>query len=283
MRAFVLAGGASLGAIQAGMLRALYEQGIAPDLIVGTSAGAINGAYIASRPASPETALGLEAIWRGLSRSQIFPVSPFSGLLGLLGRSDHLVPATGLRRLLERHIEFERLEQAEIPVHVIATDLLEGRAVRLSRGDAVDAVLASAAIPGVYPPVERGDRVRLIDGGVVANTPVSYAVDLGADEIYVLPTGSPCALREPPESALGIALHALNVLIAQRLVADIVEVGDAVRLVVFPPPCPQAVQPVDFGRADTLIEAGYCAAAGALAAADSSQPLVPPTLRPHSH
>src|SRR4051794_19437225 len=99
--AFVLSGGASLGAIQVGMLEALYEHGIAPDLIVGTSVGAVNGAFIASRPPTVDTARELAAIWRGLSRSQVFPVSPVTGLLGFLGPRSHLVPDRGLRRLIE--------------------------------------------------------------------------------------------------------------------------------------------------------------------------------------
>src|SRR5215210_2684716 len=102
--AFVLSGGASLGAIQVGMLRALYERGVRPDLIVGTSAGALNGAYIASRPQASVTADSLAGIWRELHRGQVFPVNPLTGLLGFLGARDHLVPQSGLRRLIERHV-----------------------------------------------------------------------------------------------------------------------------------------------------------------------------------
>ena len=96
--AFVLSGGASLGAIQVGMLRALYERGIAPDVIVGTSAGAMNGAFIASRPQTVATADALAAVWRDLRRGQVFPLNPITGLLGFLGARDHLVPASGLRQ-----------------------------------------------------------------------------------------------------------------------------------------------------------------------------------------
>src|SRR4051794_40781967 len=94
--AFVLSGGASLGAIQAGMLRALYEREIRPDLIVGTSAGALNGAFIASRPQSVETADALADVWRGTRRGQVFPLNPLTGLLGFAGARDHLVPSSGL-------------------------------------------------------------------------------------------------------------------------------------------------------------------------------------------
>src|SRR5690242_4801952 len=101
--AFVFSGGASLGAIQVGMLEALYERGIVPDLIVGTSAGALNGAFIAERPQTVETAHELASVWRGLHRAQVFPLNPLSGALGLIGARRHLVPDFGLRRLVERH------------------------------------------------------------------------------------------------------------------------------------------------------------------------------------
>jgi NTE family protein len=102
--AFVLSGGASLGAAQVGMLRALYERTIKPDVIVGTSAGAMNGAFIASRPQTVATADALASVWRGLKRGQVFPLNPLTGLLGFLGARDHLVPASGLRKLIAHNV-----------------------------------------------------------------------------------------------------------------------------------------------------------------------------------
>src|SRR5262245_2053950 len=122
----VLSGGASLGAIQVGMLHALYEQGIAPDLIVATSVGAVNGAFIASRPPTVATAEALGEIWRKIHRDNAFPANLVTGLLGFIGFRSSLLPSTGLRSLLERHIEFERLEDAAISLHVIAVDLKSG-------------------------------------------------------------------------------------------------------------------------------------------------------------
>src|SRR6266566_3301615 len=188
--AFVLAGGAVLGAMQAGMVRALYERGIAPDLLIGTSAGALNAAFLASRPATVATAQELAALWRGLRRSDILPLRPATLISGLAGRRDHLIPDRALRRLAARHLQFDRLEQAAIPLHLIAFDLLAGTEVRLSDGPLADAVLAAAAIPGVLPPVRWRGRL-LVDGGIADNTPVSHAVALGARRIYVLPTQNP--------------------------------------------------------------------------------------------
>jgi NTE family protein len=250
--AFVLSGGASLGAIQVGMLRALYERGIAPDLIVGTSAGALNGAFVASRPQTVATADALGAIWRGLRRGQAFPLNPVTGLLGFLGARAHLVPGSGLRLLVERHVACESLEDMAIPLHVVAVDVVTGEELRLSRGPVVEAVLGSAALPAVLPPVPWGDRV-LMDGGVANNTPISHALELGAERIYVLPTGHACALEEPPGSALGMALHAISLLTHRRLVEDVERHRDDAELVVLPPPCPLRITPIDFGHADELI------------------------------
>src|SRR5689334_14433992 len=170
--AFVLSGGASLGAVQAGMLRALYEKGITADVLVGTSAGALNAAFVASRPQTGDTARELARIWRDLQRDDIFPVSMRALLGGLCRKHDHLVPDYALRRLVGRHCEFDDLADAATPLHVVAYDVIAGREVLLSDGPTVDAITASASIPGVFPPVAIGDQL-LIDGGVVNNTPIS--------------------------------------------------------------------------------------------------------------
>jgi NTE family protein len=254
--AFVLSGGGSLGAIQVGMLKALYEREIAPDLIVGTSVGAINGAYIASRPATLETVDELGQIWRGLRRSKVFPVHPLTGLLGFLGHRRNLVPNRGLRRLVRRHLGFARLEDAPTPLHVIATDVFSGKERRLSSGEAIDAVLASAALPAVFPPVP-WESTELFDGGVSNNTPISDAIELGAERIYVLPTGNACDLEKAPRGALAMLLHALTLLVMRRLIMEIDLLKDEAELIVLPPPCPLRVSPADFGRAAELIERGY--------------------------
>ncbi len=250
--AFVLSGGAGLGAIQAGMLRALYEREITPDLIVGTSAGALNGAFIASRPQTIETADALRDVWTGLRRGHAFPLNPLTGLLGFLGIRDHLVPGSGLERLIDRHTQHERLQDLPIPLHVVAVDVITGEELRLSSGSLGDAIRASAAIPGVMAPVEWDDRV-LMDGGVANNTPLSHAIDLGARRIYVLPTGHACALEAPPGGALAMALHAISLLTQRRLIDDIERHRGSAKLIVLPPPCPLGIQPIDFAHAEELI------------------------------
>jgi NTE family protein len=254
--AFVLSGGASLGAIQVGMIRTLYERDVTPDLIVGTSVGALNGAFIASRPPSPATAEELAEVWRGLGRGQVFPLNPLTGFLGFFGARDHLISDQRLRELVKDNIEFARLEEVPIPFHVIATDLLSGRELRLSRGDAFDAVLASAAIPGVFAPVDWEGR-KLIDGGVSNNAPIADAIELGAERIYVLPTGYACDLPSPPRGAVAMLLHAMSLLVMRRLLVDVEALRERAELIVLPPPCPQAITPIDFSHADELIRRGY--------------------------
>ena len=265
--AFVLSGGASLGAIQVGMLGALYERGITPDLVVGTSAGALNAAFIATRPASRETISELGTVWRGLRRGEVFPLNPLTGLLGFAGARENLVPASGLRRLVSRHVDVELLEEALIPLHVVATDVLRGEDVRLSRGPLIEAVLASAAIPGVLPPVEWEGRL-LVDGGVSNNAPLSHALELGARTVFVLPTGAPCELAEPPRGALAMGLYASGLLVGRRLALEMSVVHRGIRVHVIPPPCPLPIQPTDFSHADSLIERGRAEARRYLAAQD---------------
>ena len=272
--AFVLSGGAALGAIQVGMLRALYERGIEPDLIVGTSVGALNGAYIASRPFTEQTADELAEVWRAIGRGRVFPLNPVTGFLGFFGARRHLVPDGALRELLAEHLEFDRLEQAPVPFHVIATDVLSGRELRLSGGKALEAVLASAAIPGVFPPVEWGHR-RLIDGGVSNNAPISHALELGAERVYVLPTGTACDLEEPPRGALGMLLHSMSLLVMGRLQVEVELLRDRAVLIVLPPPCPLSVSPIDFSRSEELIRRGLDGSRDHLARLDSGQARIP--------
>lgn len=204
------------------MLAALYERGIRPDLIVGASVGAVNGAFIAARPPTPATTTELAASWCATLRNDVFPLRPLRPLRGLaafLGASNHLVAASGLRRLVHAHIGAARLEELPIPLHVVAVDVVTGDELLLSAGPVLEAVLASAAVPEVLPPVRWGER-WLVDGSVANNTPISHAVDLGARTIYVLPTGHACALQAPPGAALGMSLHALSLLKHSRLLAD---------------------------------------------------------------
>lgn len=278
--AFVLAGGGSFGAVQVGMLRELVADGIVPDLVVGSSVGAINGAYFAGVPTAEGVAL-LEAIWRGLRRRDVFPFT-WRSLIGLFARRDYLVDSHGLRALLEQHLPYRNLEDAAIPVHVVATDVLGGGAVRLSLGPAAEAVLASCAVPAAFPPVCIGNRY-LIDGAVASNTPISDAVELGAERLIVLPTGFACALESLPRGTIANALHALTVLVANQLVMALEHYREQAEIITVPPLCPLAVSPYDFSRAAELIERAAEQTRRWLDSGGLTRERVPGALLPHAH
>ena len=129
----------------------------------------------------------LEAIWRSLRRSEVFPVG-WQSMLRLLAPRNFLIDPGGLRRIIEERLPYRELEQAVIPLHVVATDLIAGTSVRLSKGPVLEALLASCAIPAAFPSARIGER-HLIDGAVASSTPISMAVELGAKRLIVLPTG----------------------------------------------------------------------------------------------
>lgn len=250
MIAFVFSGGASLGAVQVGMLHALAEAGIQPDLCVGSSVGALNAAWVAGHPRQAPDELA--TIWTGIKREDVFPASPVQLGLAMLSRRQHLVSPLPLRSLIERALEQRRIGPG---LAVVATDVTTGEEVVLTRGELVPALLASCAIPGVFPPVRIGGR-WLVDGGVADNAAISVAIEAGADTVYVLPTGYACALERPPASALGMALHALTLVIQQRLITDAERLTASADVRIVPPLCPLAVSPADFSHAAELIDRG---------------------------
>lgn len=279
--AFVLAGGGSLGAVEVGMLHALTEHGVRPDFVVGASAGAINGAYFASDP-TPRGVAKLDQLWRGLVRRHVLPMR-LSDLFRIALRRDCLIDPSGLRRLLEKHLPYRLLEQAPIPMHVVATDMVLGTEVLISAGPAIEAVLASTAIPGVFPPVQIGGR-DLIDGGVANNTPISSAMKLGAQRIVVLPTGFACALKGIPKSAIGRALHALSLLVTRQLVVDIERYSGDVALHVVPPLCPVDSSPYDYSACATLIDRAVATTRTWIAGGGLDKPCgVPHEMVDHQH
>ncbi|MDN5859739.1 MAG: patatin-like phospholipase family protein [Pseudonocardia sp.] len=255
--AFVLSGGGSLGAVQVGMLRALTEAGIVADLLVGTSAGALNAAFVAVHGTDPTALDTLERQWIRTRRRDVFPVAPRHQLRALIGTAPSLFSNDRLRHIVERHLAGVRLEDTAIPLRIVTADLLSGQEVVLDSGDAVSAILASAAIPGLFPSVAHQGYHALVDGGLADNTAVSVAVAAGADHVIVLPTGYPCALTTTPRSAVGISLQALNILIQQRLIADMARMRERAHIATLPPLCPLSVSPLDFGKAAELIEHSY--------------------------
>jgi NTE family protein len=277
--AFVFTGGGSLGAIQVGMLRVLLAAGVHPDFVVGASVGAINASYFASVPTLKGVAT-LERIWTGLRRSDIFPFT-LASAIGLLRHPGNLVDPNGLRNVIEENLPFVRLENTQIPLHIMATNL-QGLSVRLSTGPAIEAILASTAIPGIFPPVEI-DGDPLIDGAVAANTPLRLALELGASRVIILPTGYACALKEPPKSAVGKALHAVTLMIAWQLMHELDRIPADAQVHLVPALCPLAVSPFDFSSSRELIERAARSSQKWIEDGGLTRPAQPEELAPHRH
>jgi len=280
--AFVLAGGGSLGAVQVGMLQALGVHGIEPDLLVGTSAGAMNAVWVSAHGMSPDSLEQLAEIWGRLKRREVFPLDVRTALRGVLGLSPAVIPDHRLRRLIASSAGIDTFEEASIPVHLVAGDLVTGQPVIISTGPVVEGVLASAALPGIFTPVLRDGR-HLIDGGVADHTGVTAAISLGARRIYILPTGTPCALVSPPTSAIGTALHALTMVIQQRLAHEIADHGGDASIKVLPPLCPLNVSAADFTHAAELIARSRAAADEWIASGDIDLPQPERFLAAHRH
>jgi NTE family protein len=277
--AFVFAGGGSLGAVQVGMLRVLLASGVRPDFVVGASVGAINASYFASLPTA-EGVANLEKIWTGLRRSDIFPFT-LASAIGLLRHPGNLVDPSSLRRIIETHLPRARLEDTQIPLTIMATNL-QGIGVRLSTGSTVEAILASTAIPGIFPLVEINGE-PLMDGAVAANTPMRLAAELGASRIVVLPTGYACALKEPPRTPIGKALHAITLMIAWQLMHELEHIPKDIQVHLVPTLCPLAVSPFDFSSSRELIERAARASQKWIEDGGLTRSARPEELAPHRH
>jgi NTE family protein len=278
--AFVFAGGGSYGAIQVGMMHSLAARGISADMVVGSSVGALNGAYYAGDP-TLKGVLQLETIWRGLTRHDVFPVT-WRTLLGFLRHRDFLIPHDGIRKLIDDHLPYRNLQDAELPVHIVATDIVTGDSVVLSEGSAAQAIIASTAIPGAFAPVPY-KNFYLADGAISSNTPIKIAIAKGATRLIILPTGYACSSDTPPAGAVATALHALTLLIARQLVSELEDIGPEIEYYVVPPLCPLVGSPYDFSRTSDHIERAIASTDAWLAQGGLQKVGIPEQMRPHAH
>ena len=278
--AFVLAGGGSFGAIQVGMLHALVKHGVTADMVVGSSVGALNGAYYAGDP-TLKGILQLETIWRGLHRQDVFPIT-WRTLLGFLWRRDFLVPHDGIRKLIDDHLAYRNLQDAKLPLHIVTTDIITGDSIVLSEGSTAEAIVASTAIPGAFSPVHY-KSYYLADGAISSNTPIRVAVQEGAKRLIILPTGHACATQAPPVGAVANALHALTLLISRQLVSELEGLGPDIHYFVVPPLCPLVGSPYDFSRTADHIARAIQTTDAWLAQSGLEQGKIPDEMRPHSH
>lgn len=230
--AFVLGGGGLLGAHQVGMLRALIESGITPDLIVGTSIGAVNGAMIAGDP-SLATIQRMAELWTSIGQKGVLDTSFFEQIKTLSLSGTHLQSNESLRQLFTDSFTCELIEDLLVPFQCVAASIEAASISYFERGPLVEAVLASSAMPGLLPPVEIAGQ-HYLDGGLVAPIPLDRAIELGATTIYVLQVGWIEAPLAVPSNPWDVAMVAYEIARRHRFVEALASVPAEVKVHVLP-------------------------------------------------
>lgn len=223
---FVLGGGGHLGANEVGMLQALLETGIVPDVIVGTSVGALNGVAIAAQP-DLDAVQRLRRTWMDLGKERVFSSA--------LGGAGNLVRKKGiflhhnanLRRLIERLLPVDNFDELKVPFQCVAASIERAAEHWFASGPLVPAVLASSAVPGLLPPVEI-DGEHFVDGGVVNSIPIERAVQLGANELYILHVGRIEQPLKPPSNLIQVANVAFEIARRHRFAKDMANLPEGV-------------------------------------------------------
>lgn len=231
---FVFSGGGPLGALQVGAVKALMEAHVRPDLCVGTSVGAMNATWVAFDP-TPAGQERLENVWRSMKDNDLFPGGGRlkTSWARMLVRGNRIFENTGVRRLIETSLGRPRFEDAQVPLAVTATDLETGAEIIFNSGDIMDPLLASTAMPGIFPPVPIEGR-NYIDGGVANNVPIAPAVSMGAHTIYVMDSTSHTRQRRPLNRPIDYLLHAFTLARGQRFTLERLYYADKVKLVILP-------------------------------------------------
>ena len=251
--AFVFGGGGSWGALQLGMLQALARTDLSPDLIVGTSVGSLNGAIMAADPARAVTRL--EALWPSVSRAEVFPGGVIRGLRTLSTSRGWIFDNEPLTDYLTEALPARTFEDLAVPFVAVATDVVHGELVALDSGELRSALLASSAIPGIYPWVQRGGH-RLVDGALVANVPITVAVHRGARSLVVLDCGM---LGIPPghnETLVEVLIRTASIFARGQVRAD-VERCAGLPMIWLARGRPNTTTQLDFSMTTTLIEEAF--------------------------
>jgi NTE family protein len=266
--AFVLGGGGLLGAHEVGMLAALAEAGIHPDIVVGTSIGAVNGAFVAADPA--KAADRLARLWQGESLRVVFSETLFGRAVRLARSGTHLHSIEPLRELLADSLPVHDFAELALPFHCVAASIEDASARWFSTGPLVPAVMASCAVPGLLPPVEV-DGFHFFDGGLVDSIPVGRAVALGASTVYVLHAGRIESPLSVPTRPWEVGLVAFEIARRHRFHEEMSAIPPGVRVHVLPtgadqlPPGLRQFRYRDRNKVRTSIERSYAASASYLA------------------
>jgi NTE family protein len=261
--AFVLSGGGNLGALQIGMLRALVERGIRPDLVLGCSVGAINGAGLAEDPTIAGVGR-MERLWQELDGKQLMPRSILPQPVAMARRGEAISDNAGLRRAVEESLAARTFEDLAVPFQCVATDTLGVREVWFTSGSLIEPILASAALPAVYPSVEI-DGVRYLDGAIVDDVPVGRAVELGARTVYVLQVSGFARPRPEPRRPIDVAIQSYWIARHHRFKRELEAVPDGVDVHLLPTGQTPAMRFDDFTRSGELMALAYAASSAYLA------------------
>lgn len=230
--AFVLGGGGVLGATEVGMLRALLEHGVVPDLVLGASIGAVNGAFVAQDP-TLESVQALADLWEDVVRTGALRESPVRQAARLAKHRTHVLSPGMMPRLISKHLDVERIEDLVVPFQCVAAEIETAASHWFTQGSVVPAITASCAVPGLFAPVEI-DGFHYLDGGLVHSIPVGRAMALGATRIYVLQVGRVEQPLSPPTKPSEVGLVAFEIARRHRFVEEIASVPEEVELHVLP-------------------------------------------------
>jgi NTE family protein len=259
--AFVLSSGASLGAVQVGMLRALFEHDIRPDLVVGCSVGAINGAGLAEDPTAAGVAR-LDHIWRTTDARELMGRGLWP-TLSLARRTEAVHAGDKVHRFLRRTLTAATFEELAIPFQCVATDVTTESEAWFAEGPLLEAVLASSAMPAMFPSIHIGDG-RYLDGAIVNDVPVQRAVALGARTVYVLEVGVLSRSWQEPRYPMGSAIQAYWIARRHRFRRELEAVPDGVDVHLLPNGSPAPQRFHDFTRTAELIDCAYAASSAHL-------------------
>lgn len=229
--AFVLGGGGVLGASEVGMLAALDDAGIAPDVVLGTSIGAVNGAVLAANP-GPAAADRLAELWTS-SAAAVWRSSPLARARTAARTRTALHSNDAFRELLAHHLGDRLIEDLPVPFQCCAASIERAAEHWFSSGPVVDAVLASCAVPGLFPAVPLGGET-FVDGGIVNSIPVGRAVELGATTVYVLQVGRIERPLTAPRTPWDVGLVAFEIARRHRFARDMAAVPEGVAVHLLP-------------------------------------------------
>ncbi|MGG5260761.1 patatin-like phospholipase family protein [Phycicoccus avicenniae] len=232
LTAFVLGGGGVLGATQVGMVRALAEAGIVPDVVLGTSIGALNGAFMAADP-TPAGAARLADVWDAVVREGVFVENPVKQAARAVRARTHLLSNAPLRHVVDEYLPVSTFEELAVPFQCVAACIEDASSVWFSSGGLVRPVVASCSVPGLFPPVEIDGR-HLLDGGLVHSIPVGRAVQLGATRVFVLQVGRVEQPLTPPRYPWEVATVAFEIARRHRFVHEMATLPDDVETHVLP-------------------------------------------------